>query len=141
MGCCQLKRPGTIDPGNVVRLNITLCEAKRENPTSACQLLPKFGVRILRRKYRDAIGRQVSNHFTIFEGHSFYRGHEFLVLTLGVVHQTNGGLRVAGQYFNLTRMIHAQLHHCTAMLRAQIEQSQWHTNFIVQVALCRQGRA
>ena len=141
VGCCQLKRPSAVDPGNVVRLHITLCETKRQYLAIGRQLLPKFGIQVLRRKHSHAICRQAPNHFTIFKGHSFHRGHEFLVLTLRVVHQTNGGLRKTGQHLNLTRVVHAQLHHRTAMFWAQIEQSQWHTNFIVQVALCRQRGA
>ena len=124
-----------------MRLHITLREAKSQYLANARQLLPKFGIQVLRRKHSHAIGGQTPNHFTIFEGHSFHCGHEFLVLTLRVVHQTNGGLRKTGQHLNLTRVVHAQFDHRTAMFWAQIEQSQWHTNFIVQVALCRQRGA
>ena len=141
MGCCQLKRPSAVDPGDVVRLHITLCETKSQYLAIARQFLPKFGIQVLRRKHCYAIVRQAPNHFTIFEGHSFHCGHEFLVLTLRVVHQTYGGLRKTGQHLNLAWVVHAQFDHRTAMFWAQIEQSQWHANFIVQVALCRQGGA
>ena len=99
---------------------------------------PHRAVKIVRRKHRYAARRQRVDDGAVFLGHGFDGGHEFEVLTLGVVDQGHRGLGDGGQGGNFTGMVHAQLDHRQRMVRAQAQHGQRHADLIVEVALSGQ---
>ena len=103
--------------------------------SGTCQVLPQRGKGILRRKHRHTVFGKCCQHSAVFLRHRLHCGHEFLVLTLGVVHQGHRGLGHRGKPRDFSGVVHAQLDHCDAVVRAQTQQREWHPDFIVEVAL------
>ena len=118
-------------------LYITCFKTKRDDLTLARQIAPQTCVCVCSRKNCHTIERQGANDFSVFTGHSFNSGHEFLVFALCVVDQTHGRLGNARQHFYFAGVVHAQLNHRTTVRDSQVEQSQWHANLIVQITLSR----
>jgi hypothetical protein len=71
----------------------------------------------------------------VFAGDGLDGRHVLQVLALGVVDQGNGGRRHARQQGNFARVVHAHLDNRGLMRGAQAQQSQWHPDVVVEVAL------
>ena len=115
------------------------CHRETHARTLACQGFPKRAVFIVRRENGHTICRQRVDDFPVFLRHSVDRSHVLLVLALGVVDQGHGGLGHVGQACNFTGVVHTQLHHRTAVMRAQAQQGLRHADVVVQISLRGQG--
>ena len=87
---------------------------------------------------RDAVSRQRLDQTGMFVGNISDRSHEFLVLALRVVDDSDGRPGDLRQFRRFTRMIHANLDHTHAMRRAQRQQRQRQADVVVEIAACCQ---
>ena len=90
------------------------------------------------REYSHTCGWQCTEGSAIFLRDRVHAHHEFLVLALGVVDQGHTGLSHRSQTSNFAGVVHAQLHHRTAVVGTQTQQGLRHANLVVQIAQGRQ---
>ena len=105
---------------------------------AAGQRQPQRRMGVVGREHGHAGRAQGFDGAAVFARHGFHRGHEFLVLTLGVVDQGHRGRGDARQQRDFARVVHAQFHHAGLVpalgVLAQAQQRQRHADVVVVVA-------
>ena len=132
--------PGASLPEDLGSAHVTLRQGKAATRATGRQPIPHTAVGVIQRVNRHTIGRQGLQHGAVFLGHGLHGLHELLVLALRVVDQRHRGPSQTGQPGDLAGVVHAQLHHADAMLRAQGQQCQRHADVVVEVAPGGMGR-
>jgi hypothetical protein len=100
--------------------------------------LPERGVVVVGIDHHDAALRQCADQRSVLGGDVGDALHEFLVFALRVVDDADRRHRDRGKFRCFAGMVHADLDHGGAMLRAQTEHRQRQADGVVEISGCGQ---
>src|SRR5471030_22375 len=98
-----------------------------------CGDAPDAGVFVVGRENGRAVGGQRVNHRCMFQRHRFNRRHEFLMLALRVVDDSDSRRGDLAERFGFARMIHAEFDHRQLVRFVQPKQRQRQADVIVEI--------